>query len=97
MVGSVPPSNPRPHGSDPSESDFSASIKGKSEFKVSPEFKKMWLDLFKQTGYVPTDKEIAKMTDQFINQVWNSCNHVLQHALANLKKLEKRREEEDGS
>lgn len=56
----------------------------------------MWTQLFKPSGYTPTDKEMAKMTDQFINFVWDSCNHVLKHALENLKKLEKKREEEEG-
>jgi hypothetical protein len=89
MIGNVSGSHPPDPGFD--ESHF------KAQFKVSPQFKKMWVDLFRPTGYVPNDKEISKMTDQFINQVWNNCNTVLKHALANLKKLERDRERDENS
>ncbi|HSX10167.1 MAG TPA: hypothetical protein VLF94_00400 [Chlamydiales bacterium] len=82
MVGSVPPTGPHHH---------------KGEFVVPPGFRKMWTEMFKASGTVPTDEQMSKMTDQFINQVWNDCNSVLQKALAAQKKLDQKYKEDNGS
>lgn len=93
MVGNVPPQGPQ--SSQPPDSGIPLPAGYRGEFVVSPEFKKMWTSLFH--GQPLGDKEIAKMTEQFINQVWNQCNVVLQHALQNLKDLEAQRKEAEGT
>ena len=86
MVDKVPPNDPE------IPSNY------KPQFVVPPEFKKMWAQLFKASNNPPTDKEMSKMTDQFINFVWNDCNRVLQWALAQQKERhQQEKEDQEGS
>jgi hypothetical protein len=94
---SIPPSPP-PNGNQPPAPPPDGLPKSyKGEFIVPPEFKKMWTNLFKASGQLPDNKQMAKMTEQFINQVWNDCNTVLQHALQNLKDIEQQRKDDENS
>ncbi len=74
---SVPPTDPSP--TDPSE-----GAPYKSQFHVSPQFKKFWETLFHHTEL--TDKQVSQMTDQFIRQVWDNMSQVLNWALQQQKK-----------
>lgn len=85
MVDKVPPHDP----------EIPANYK--PQFTLSPEFKKMWTQLFKGSQNKPDDKEMAKMTDQFINFVWNDCNRVLQWALAQQKERHQQEKEDKES
>lgn len=67
--------------------------KYQAQYTVSPEFKKFWETLFH--NYPLTDKELSQMTDQFIKQVWDQMNTVLQHYLQTMKELEQKRKEDD--
>ncbi len=89
MVDSVPPSG---SSGIPDKVPLPENYKG--EFKVSPAFQKFWDQMFHQHV---DPKQAAKMTEQFINQVWNDCNRVLQQALQKMKELEKQRKEDEDS
>ena len=56
----------------------------KSQYAVSPEFRKFWESLFK--GAALTDKQVSQMTDQFVKNVWSQMSQVLNWALEQQKK-----------
>lgn len=61
----------------------------KPQYRVSPAFRKFWEKLFK--GADLSDKQVQQMTDQFVKQVSDQMNQVLNWAL----KEQKKRDEEE--
>ena len=55
----------------------------KGEYQISPEMRKFWEKLFPGTDL--SNKEVGQMTDQFVRNVWNQMNSVLQWALQQQK------------
>lgn len=64
----------------------------KPQFKASPEFRKFWQHLFQNTEL--TDRQVSQMTDQFVRNVWNQMNSVLQWALEEQKKRHQQEKED---
>ncbi len=64
-----------------------------AQYKVSPEFRKYWEKLFPRA--VLSDKQIQQMTDQFVKQVSDDMNRVLNWALKEQKKREREREKDE--
>ena len=90
---SIPPSSGTPNtppSKNPLES-FLSSQHYQSQYKVSPEFRKFWEKLFPNTEL--TDTEVKQLTDTFTRNVASQMNHVLNHALENMKRLEEERKE----
>lgn len=61
----------------------------KAQYRVSPAFRKFWEKLFH--GADISDKQVQQMTDQFVKQVSDQMNQVLNWAL----KEQKKRDEEE--
>ena len=55
----------------------------KSQYIVSPQFRQFWEKLFH--GVQLSDKEVSQLTDQFVKNVWNQMNQVLQWTLEQQK------------
>jgi hypothetical protein len=64
------------------------------EFRVSPQFRKFWEQLFRNAPL--TNEQVSQMTDQFVKMTWNQMNQVLQWALQQEKERH-RREREEGN
>ncbi|MBU6383043.1 MAG: hypothetical protein KGQ49_03790 [Verrucomicrobia bacterium] len=65
----------------------------KPQYKVSPEFRKFWEKMF--PGVPLTSLEIQQLTDQFVKNVANNMNEVLNWALKEQKKREEERKKEE--
>lgn len=65
----------------------------KPQFKVSPEFRKMWTSLFK--GVELSDLQIHQMTDQFVKSVSDQMNSVLNWAIQQQKERDEKEKKGD--
>ncbi len=80
--------------SDVSPTDPSGGVPYKPQYQVSPEFRKFWERLFHGTEL--TDTEVHQLTDQFVKNISDNMNQVLNWALKEQKKREQDRKEEEG-
>lgn len=78
--------------SDVSPTDKSGGVPYKAQYEISPQFRKFWQKLFHSTDL--TDKELHQMTDQFVKNISDNMNQVLNWALKEQKKRDQKEKEQ---